>query len=237
MYGKSAAIYDLLYNATGIKNFASEAEVIHGIIQQAVPGARTLLDVACGTGADLVELRRWYDVEGVDISPEMLEVAPRKLHDVPLHRGDMRRFELGRAFDAVTCLFSSIGYVTDAADLRPTIHRLAAHVARPGVLIVDGWVRPDRWRADAQGPPDVASDGKVTVVRLALTRRIGDITELDMHHLVRSHGGVEYYMEQHRLALVATNVYTAAMREAGLTTRVIPDFMPGRDRVVGVADA
>lgn len=235
MYGKSAAIYDLLYSATGIKNFAAEAEVIHGVIQQAVPGARTLLDVACGTGEDLLELRRWYEVEGVDISAEMLEVARQKLPGVQLHRADMRALELGRAFDAVTCLFSSIGYVTDADDLRSTFHRLAAHVARPGVLIVDGWVRPDHWRGDVQRPPDVASDAQRTVVRVAHTRRIGDITELDMHHLVRAAGGVVYFMEQHRLALVATDVYVAAMRAAGLSVRVIPDFMPGRDRVVGFA--
>jgi len=29
--------------------------------------------------------------------------------------------------------------------------------------------------------------------------------------------------------------YLEAMRDAGLATRVIPDFMPGRDRVVGIA--
>lgn len=237
MYGKSAAIYDLLYTGSGIKDYVAEAADIHGIVVGAVPTARTLLDVACGTGALLRELRRWFDVEGMDISPEMLAIARRRLRNVPLHHGDMRALDLGRRFDAVTCLFSSIGYVIDEGSLRETIGRLAAHVARPGVLILDGWVRPDEWRIEGQPRPDIAAHGDTTVVRLTVSRRDGDITDLEMHHLVRTGMEVDYFVENHRLALMATDVYVDAMRQAGLSTDVIPDFMPGRDRIVGLAGA
>ena len=90
MYSKVARIYDLLYTGTGIKDYPAESDALHAIIQDASPGARTLLDVACGTGAHLEILRRWYDVEGVDLSPEMLEVARARLAEVPLHVADMR---------------------------------------------------------------------------------------------------------------------------------------------------
>ena len=83
----------------------------------------------------------------------------------------------------------------------------------------------------------MASDGQTTVVRVSVGRREGDITELDMHHLVRLGARVDYYVERHRLALVATDVYVDAMRQAGLATHVRPDFMPGRDRVVGISGA
>src|SRR5579864_2281098 len=193
MYGKSAEIYDLLYTATGVKDFEAEAAELRAVIEGASPGARTLLDVACGTGALLAEMRRWYAVEGVDLSREMLAVARRRLPDVTLAEADMRTLDLGRTFDAVTCLFSSIGYVTEPAELAPTIARLAAHVGRGGVLVVDGWVRPEDWEGGHRPHAEEASDDLRTVVRLAFSRRVGDITALDMHHLVATADGIEHF--------------------------------------------
>lgn len=233
VYDKSARIYDLLYTGIGIKDYAGEAEQLHRIITDTCPTARTLLDVACGTGAHLAELRRWYTVEGADASPAMLEVARQRLPGVPLHLADMRTLDLGRNFDAVTCLFSSIGYVTEPSELRSTVERLAAHVSPGGVLILDGWIRPQDWQDEHRPGPDVASDDEMMVVRMSFGRRAGRITELDMHHLLRIESGVEYFVEAHRLALVPTDEYVAAVENAGMKARVVPDYMPGRDRIVG----
>ena len=235
MYDKSARIYDLLYVGSGIKDYPAEAAELHRIIQNASPAAQTLLDVACGTGAHLVEMQRWYAVEGVDLSPAMLAVARTRLPGIPLREGDMRTLDLGKTFDAVTCLFSSIGYMTDPTELRAAIARLAAHVAPGGVLIVDGWVRPGQWRDNFRpDSPDVASDDEVTVVRLSYSRRDGSITELEMHHLVQTDAGIDYFMEPHRLRLMETDEYVSAVTEAGLEAGVIPDYMPNRDRIVGI---
>ena len=233
MYQRSARIYDLLYTGTGIKDYPAESVELHRIIREANPTARTLLDVACGTGAHLAELRQWYAVEGVDVSPAMLAIAQRRLPDIPLHEGDARQLNLGRTFDAVTCLFSSIGYITEPSDLRSTVGRLADHVSPGGVLILDGWIRPERWDLDHRPAPEVASDPDMTVVRLSFSRRVDDITELEMHHMVRTESGVEYFLEIHRLRLTPTSEYVDAVEAAGLSARVIGDYMPSRDRIVG----
>lgn len=233
MYGKSARIYDLLYVGSGIKDYPAESAELDRIIRESNPTARTLLDVACGTGAHLVELRRWYSVQGVDLSPAMLAVARGRLPGVPLAEADMRTLDLGQSFDAVTCLFSSIGYITDPSEMRSAIAHIAAHVAPGGVLILDGWVRPDHWREGIRPEPDIAQDDEVLVVRLSVSRRAGNITELDMHHLVQTSAGIEYFVESHRLALTRTEDYVAAVEDAGLAARIIPDYMRGRDRIVG----
>ncbi|TMB46417.1 MAG: class I SAM-dependent methyltransferase, partial [Chloroflexi bacterium] len=201
MFEKSAKIYDLLYTGAGIKDYGAEAAEVRRLVTEYCPTATTLLDVACGTGAHLLALREWFAVEGVDVSPAMLEVAGARLPGIPLHLADMRTLDLGRTFDAVICLFSSIGYILEPDELRSTIARLAAHLNKPGVLILDGWVRPDAWSNDFRGDPDLASDDDMTVVRLSLTRRSGMITQLDLHHLVRTATEVEYFLETHRLAL------------------------------------
>jgi SAM-dependent methyltransferase len=233
-YEKSARIYDLLYVGTGIKDYHAETDQLRRIIDESSPRAKALLDVACGTGAHLAELRQWYEVEGADLSPAMLAVARERLPGVRLHEADMRTLDLGRSFDAVICLFSSIGYVTDPAEMRLAVGRLAAHLAPGGVLILDGWVRPDEWRASFRPEPDIAQDDETLVVRLAFTHREGNITDLDMHHLVQTAEGIDYFVENHRLALTPTEDYVSAVESAGLAARVITNYMPSRDRIVGV---
>ena len=115
MFTKSARFYDAVYS---FKDYAAESERIHALIEERSPGASTLLDVACGTGKHLELLRAWYEVSGLDLDPELVEIAKERLGDVELHEGDMTAFSLGRRFDVVTCLFSSIGYVGTVELLR-----------------------------------------------------------------------------------------------------------------------
>jgi SAM-dependent methyltransferase len=232
-YDKSARIYDLLYVGAGIKDYRAESVELDRLIKESCPAARTLLDVACGTGAHLAELSVKYKVEGADVSAAMLAVAHGRLPGIPLHQADMRTLALGRTFDAVICLFSSIGYVTDPSEMRSTVARLAAHVASGGVLILDGWLRPDEWREAYRSEPDIARDDETLVVRLSHSRRDRNVTELKMHHLVQTAEGIDYFVERHRLALTPTADYVSAVESAGLAARVIPDYMPGRDRIVG----
>jgi ubiquinone/menaquinone biosynthesis C-methylase UbiE len=86
MFARSARIYDAVYSW---KDYPREAERVHELVQARKPGAQTLLDVACGTGVHLAELRRWYRCEGLDLEDELLAVARERLPDVPLHQGDM----------------------------------------------------------------------------------------------------------------------------------------------------
>ncbi|MFN2582520.1 MAG: trans-aconitate 2-methyltransferase [Candidatus Dormibacteria bacterium] len=235
MYQRSARIYDVLYTGTHIIDFAAQAESLHSLIATRNRAARTLLDVACGTGQHLARLRRWYDVEGLDISRDMLMIARERLGgDVPLGLADMRTFDLGRTFDAVTCLFSSIGYLDDVGQLRRTMQRFAAHLNPGGVLVVDGWVRPDAWKDDTRRAPDYADDGTTAVARLVVNTRRGAITQLDMHHLVHAGDSVEYFAEKHRMRLFATGEYLDAATAAGLSAEILTDYMPDRDRIVAV---
>src|ERR687886_1611570 len=125
MFARSARFYDAVYSW---KDYAGEAERIHELVQARKPGATSLLDVACGTGAHLAELRGRYRCEGLDLDPDLLAVARERLPDVPLHEGDMRDFDLGRRFDAVTCLFSSIGYMQTVEELEGAVTAMARHL-------------------------------------------------------------------------------------------------------------
>ena len=111
-YAKSAAVYDAMYLAK--KDYGREAEQIHTLIQeQKHTDGNDLLDVACGTGLHADVLRRWYHVEGLDLSEGQLAVARKRLPDVPLYHADMTHFATGKRHDAITCLFGAIGELLD----------------------------------------------------------------------------------------------------------------------------
>jgi SAM-dependent methyltransferase len=126
---EAVELYELIHRSD---DYQGLAERVHGFAQRHSPGAASLLDVACGTGRYLEELRRWHEVEGVDLSQAMLEVARRRLPDVPLHQADMREFELGRTF--VTCLSSSIAWMLTPMDLDPAVANMTRHLGRAEFL-------------------------------------------------------------------------------------------------------
>ena len=131
--------------STRYKDYAGEAARLTELIRARNPSARTLLDVACGTGKHLEALRSEFEVEGVDIDEGLLAIARGRLGSVPLHTADMRDFDLGRRFDAVTCLFSAIGHVADGDELDAAVASMARHLEPGGVLIVEPWLEPDVW--------------------------------------------------------------------------------------------
>ena len=144
----------------------------------------------------------------------------------------MRSFSLGPRFDAVICLFSSIGYMTCAGELESSVAAMADHLQPGGVLIFDGWVRPEEWRDPGTVRVEVAERPEVSVVRVARSRREGRATHLEMHHLVATLDGVDHLVDHHTLTLFAPEEYEAALAGAGLDFEVLPSPMPGRDRYV-----
>jgi hypothetical protein len=63
MFIDSPELYDAIYH---FKNYARECDRLRSLINEVVPGARTILDVACGTGAHAKFLKHHYAVDGID---------------------------------------------------------------------------------------------------------------------------------------------------------------------------
>ena len=235
MYTRMAELYDVIYAK---KNYAGEATLLHRVIDRCARTPRverrTLLDVGCGTGVHLSHLRAWYDVEGVELSPWMLEVARRRLPGVPLHQYDMRHFDLGRRFDAVTCLFSAIGYMRTVGELRRAIASMARHVLPDGLLIVEPWLAPDRF-IDGHLHADVAEGNGVKIARVITARRVEEVSVLEMHHVVSSVRGIERFVERHEIRLFTHEQYMSAFTAAGLVVVFDAEGLDGRGLYVGLA--
>jgi ubiquinone/menaquinone biosynthesis C-methylase UbiE len=232
MFNKSAQFYDAIYSQVG-KDYAGEAARIHALIQEYGRSAGdTLLDVACGTGEHLAHLRTYYKVEGLDLDPNILEVARRRHPDVPFHLGDMADFDLGRQFDAITCLFSSIGYVKTVPRLNQAVANMLRHVKPGGVLLVEPWFAPAVFKP-AGVYATFVDQPALKIARMNVTRVEDGISVLDFHYLVATPAGVEHFTERHELALFTNEEYEGAFRAAGVDAAYDAQGLTGRGLYMG----
>ena len=141
--------------------------------------ARTLLDVACGTGALAAAVRERgceMAITGIDISPDMLERARERFkHEdgVDFRTGTAEHLPVDdRAFDALTCN-NAFHLVQDAAAALREFHR----VLKPGgrAVIVD-------WCRDAPQMKAMAIGLKLTDRQVRRIRTLDGLTSLLQEH-------------------------------------------------------
>ncbi len=232
MFTRSAAFYDAVYAAMG-KDYTREAQVVHAFIQQHKRSPDTkLLDVACGTGNHLAALAAWYQVAGLDLDARMLAIARRRCPGVRFYRADMATFDLGKRFDAVLCLFSSIGYARTVARLRRTLQTLAQHTVPGGVVLVEPWIFAEKFEAGHLGAIFVDQPA-LKVARINTSQRHRSLSSLRFHYLVGTPRGVTHFTEDHTLGLFTPDTYLGAFRAAGLDVSYDPDGLIGRGLYIG----
>ncbi|BCB88501.1 class I SAM-dependent methyltransferase [Phytohabitans suffuscus] len=223
-YGaQHAALYDAAFHSRG-KDYPGEAAAIVELVRQRRPEARTLLDVACGTGLHLRTFAAEFDeVEGVELSPAMLDIARRRLPGVPLRAGDMRTFDLGRTFDAVTCVSNAVAEVETREGLALALRRMAAHLAPGGVLVVEPWYFPENY-LDGYVGGHVFRDGDRVVSRVTHSTRHGDTTRHTVAFMVATPAGITQFTDVCVLGLFTREEYLDALADAGVKAELVPGF-------------
>jgi ubiquinone/menaquinone biosynthesis C-methylase UbiE len=94
-----------------------------------LPTAARVLDAGCGSGRTMVDLRRYGEVVGIELSEDAAEIArERDCGDVVIGRIEQLPFEDG-TFDLITCL----DVIEHTPDDRAALRELR-RVAKPG-----GW--------------------------------------------------------------------------------------------------
>jgi len=232
MFSKTARYYDDIYGSID-KNYKAEARLAHKVIREnkRAKGKR-LLDVGCGTGVHAGLLSRYYQVEGLDLDEEMLSVARKGYPTIPFHQGDMADFQLSHRFDAITCLFSSIGYVRTKARLRKAIKTMAVHLVPGGVLLVEPWFTPEQWRVGHVGAVKVEKPG-LTIIRMSRSGKKRNVSIIEFQYLIGSLKSIEHLVEIHELGLFSEQDYMDAFRLAGLQVTHDPKGLDGRGLYIG----
>ena len=231
MYTKSASIYDVIYHW---KNYAAESEKLHHFIQRhKQTPVNTLLDVACGTGKHLEQLREFYACEGLDLEPEQLKIAAQRLPNMPLYQGDMADFELGHTFGVVTCLFGSVAYAQSTIRLKAAVANMARHVAPGGLLIVE----PFLFREDfvpGKISLQTAELPELSIARMTVSRLENDAAFFTFNYLVGTAEGVRHFEEAHILGVFTRQEYKDALESSGLSVIFDDEGLMGRGLFLGL---
>jgi SAM-dependent methyltransferase len=122
------------------------------LLKENAPAARSVLELACGTGTMLKGLEPEYSVAGADLSAEMVEIAQKKLPDADIQVGDMTSYDFGKTFDVVLCVYDSINHLMDWEQWQALFTNAERHLANGGIFIFDfNTTERLKWLAD--NPP------------------------------------------------------------------------------------
>lgn len=132
--------YNVLYKD---KNYNAETDYVIDLIKQFNPEAHSILNLGCGTGShDFVFANKGFDITGVDLSQDMIDVANAKKTNeqgIEFLQGDMRTLRLNKTMDVVVSLFHVMSYQTTNNDLEAAIKTAFTHLEKDGLFVFDCW--------------------------------------------------------------------------------------------------
>jgi SAM-dependent methyltransferase len=233
MFSVSAEFYDLIYFT--FKDYAAEAQQIASLLRLVNPGCTSVLDVACGTGEHARRLAAdGFAVDGLDLDPAFVRLARRKHPAGRFFEADMADFHLPHRYDAVLCLFSSIGYVRTLDRVGAALRCFREHLLPDGVIVVEPWFPPG-----ALDPARVArnvgeADG-VCVSRVSRVAIEGRLSRLNFEYEITDGTGTRRTSEVHELGLFTTAELRAAFEDAGLAADYDPKGLTDRGLFVARA--
>jgi SAM-dependent methyltransferase len=206
--------YDALY--VNDREYAPEAAKVKELLtKHGVPSQADLLVLACGTGGHIPYFKDDYNVSGLDLSEDMLDLAREKFPDIRFHLGNLIDFELQTGFDAMICLYGSIGFVKTVDNLRASMKRIATHLRPDGLALITPWSTAEDFQnlivVDAADQPDLKI-ARMEQVRLKEPK----IVEVTFHHLLGKNNEVTYHKQSMEIGLFSREEYISAMTDAGL---------------------
>ena len=207
-----AMYYDLLYQD---KKYVKEVDFIENLFGSY--SNPNILELGCGTGNyTKIFAERGYDITGVDLSENMLEVA-RKKCPCNFINADIRNISLDKKFDICLAMFAVIGYITENADIIKVFKNVRKHLKPNGLFIFDVWnglavmrelpsvrfksVKTDSMKVLRFAEPKLRSFEHICEVNyklLILNNGNNTFNEIDEKHIVRFYFPQEtkYFLEQ-----------------------------------------
>lgn len=233
MYKLPAEYYDIVYSS---KDYEREAHQVRNLIGDRCPGAQSLLDVACGTGAHDLHLSRYFEVDGIDFNPEFLERARERNPRGRYQHADMRNFRQDRLYDGIVCLFSSIGYLQTLDEVERCLDCFREHLAPGGIVLIEPWFTPESWKPGAVHVLNAERSG-VKICRMGFSDALERISINPCHYLIGTVNGVEHVEEVHEMGLFTVEEMKTAFRRTGLEVEYDEEGLIGRGMYIAKRSA
>lgn len=226
MFKASAEFYDLIYST--FKDYVAEAAQIARLLRQRNPQCRNVLDVACGTGEHARLLAaEGFLVDGLDLDAAFVRIAQQKHPGGRFFERDMSDFHISQRYDAVLCLFSSIGYLRSIDRVEAALTCFREHLAPGGVVVVEPWFEPDVLETKRVARNTGEANG-VRVTRISHVEVEGRLSRLCFDYEITDGTDTRHAREVHELGLFTTAELFEAFRNAGLDADYDPRGLSDR---------
>jgi SAM-dependent methyltransferase/catechol 2,3-dioxygenase-like lactoylglutathione lyase family enzyme len=203
------------------EEYAHYCRHVTGLIEQhARRPARTLLNIGCGGGKNVSNLKQTFRVTGVDLSPAMLAQASELNPECTFVQGDMRTIRLGMTFDAVL-MDDAVSYMTCVADLAAAVRTAAVHLEPGGVMVATPDATTETFRQNrtiaTPGTHAGTGDGPdVVFVENVYDPDPGDEQyETTVVYLIREHGRLRTETDHWTMGLFSLETWRQVLRDAG----------------------
>lgn len=139
MYTSFAENYDLLMQDA---NYKERTEYLLSVFEKYSKRPTLMLDLACGTGSFSNEFaKKGIQVIGVDISPEMLNIAREKSEkdklDVLYLCQDASQLDLYGTVDGAVCCMDSINHITEREVLKEAFKKVSLFLEPECLFVFD----------------------------------------------------------------------------------------------------
>jgi SAM-dependent methyltransferase len=231
-FKKYARYYDLLYRD---KDYSGETQYVHNLIRSQCAGARTILNLGCGSGRHDRRLAEYgYVVTGVDISDEMLSEARQAAagkEGLKYVLGDLCTVRLTEKFDAVIALFHVMSYQITNDDLLKAFATANYHLKENGVFIFDCWYGPGVLTDRPVVRIREIEDELVSITRIAKPVTHPNDNVVDVNYLMfireKSSSNVHEIRELHRMRYLFGPEVKYLLSMSGLVSDRQEEWMTG----------
>lgn len=178
--------------------------------------AATLLDIGCGGGKNVLNLKREFAVTGLDASSAMLSQARALNPECTFVEGDMRTFRLGRTFDVVF-MDDAITHMNCKEDFAAAFRAAHAHLDPGGVLVVTPDVTVETFRQNRTTSTTASRDGlDVVFIENVYDPDPGDEQyEATILYLIRERGRLRVETDFWTMGLFTLETWRSVIRETG----------------------
>lgn len=138
-YSEFADVYDVLQSDV---EYEKRTDYLLSLFEKYDRRPTLLLDMACGTGGfSLLFAKRGIDVIGVDISPEMLNIARERFANENMQAlllcQSAAELDLYGTVDGAVCCLDSLNHILDEDELRESIAKISLFLEPERLFVFD----------------------------------------------------------------------------------------------------
>lgn len=159
-------LYKFHKSAEDVYSKKAQARLIAHLYQKYGRGnAHTLLDIGCGNGLLLSELKGKYKLTGLDINKKCINESKRYVKRASFVLGNMLDFKFDQTYNIITC-FDAIDHGSDLRKgIRKTLANAHRHLTLGGLLIFTMPLARETWE-NGQSSADELSVSDERYIRI-----------------------------------------------------------------------